>query len=67
MSKVLELLLKYLGLPLLEKLGKYLFDLAHNWYEEQKMKKEINKKIKELKKDGKSKEEVRDILRDIAP
>lgn len=40
MSKVIELLSKYLLLPLIEKGWKFLFNWAQNWLEERKRKKE---------------------------
>lgn len=64
MNKVAQILLKYLGIPLLEKLGKYLYNFIVDYIEEQKIKKEIAKKAKELK-NAKTPEEIRRSIRNI--
>ncbi len=64
MNKVLELIVKYLGLPLLEKLGKYLIDFGQRLIEEHRIRKEIARKAKELK-NAKSPEEIRRAIRNI--
>ena len=61
---LLTLIGKWLGSFVLEKVWKAVAKFIKDWYEERQIKKEINIKIKQLKK-SKTPEEIRAALRNI--
>ena len=58
MAKVLELLVKYLGLPLLQKLGEWVLSLYKDYQKKRDIIKDQKKKEKAIE-DAKSPEEIR--------
>ena len=58
MSKILELFVKYLGLPLLEKLGRFIFSKIQDYLKERKIKRDQKKKEKAIEK-AKKPEDIR--------
>ena len=58
MSSIVNLLVKYLGLPLLEKLGRYLVSLFKDWMAEREIIKNQKKKEKAIE-EAKKPEDIR--------
>ena len=58
MSKILELFVKYLGLPLLEKSGRFIFSKIQDYLKERKIKRDQKKKEKAIEK-AKKPEDIR--------
>jgi hypothetical protein len=58
MNKVLELLIKYLGMPLLQKLGEWILKAYQEWKKKNSIKKEQKKK-EEAVNDAKTPEQIR--------
>jgi len=58
MNKILNLLVKYLGLPLLEKLGRFIVGKISDYLAEKKIKKDQKKKGKAIE-NAKNPEETR--------
>tara|TARA_R110000851_G_scaffold54389_1_gene128407 strand:- start:2 stop:202 length:201 start_codon:yes stop_codon:yes gene_type:complete len=58
MSKIFELLLKYLGIPLAEKLGKWLFSMFKEWQSKRKIIKDQKIKTKAIN-EAKTVEEIK--------
>lgn len=58
MPAVLSLLAKYIGLPLIEKLGKWIMSMFKDWQQERKIIKDQKKKTKAID-DAKTIEELK--------
>ena len=48
MNSILNLLVKYLGLPILERLGRFLIEKLNNWIADKRLKKDQLKKEKAI-------------------
>jgi len=64
MHKVFQVVLKYIGWPLVERLAAYLISEIKKWIEIQKKEKEIKRAVKKLK-ESKTHDEIIDTLRDL--
>jgi hypothetical protein len=58
MPAILSLLAKYIGLPLIEKLGKWLFSMFKDWQQERKVIKDQKKKTEAIA-NGETKDETK--------
>tara|TARA_R110000868_G_C10972634_1_gene770647 strand:+ start:27921 stop:28124 length:204 start_codon:yes stop_codon:yes gene_type:complete len=58
LNSILNLFVKYLGLPLLEKLGRFIYEKIANYLAEKKIKKEQKKKEKAIE-EAKKPEDIR--------
>ena len=58
MNKFFEIIIKYLGIPLLQKLGEWVMAIIHDYAEKRRIIKEQKEKEKEIE-DAKTPEDIR--------